>query len=65
MAKHIDNEVKKTIKIIIQHAKFVSFTCGDLHGYCKLGKYMCINTFYKINVAWRWNMCFLDLKLIV
>jgi hypothetical protein len=26
MAKHIDNEVKKTIKIIIQYAKFVSLT---------------------------------------
>jgi hypothetical protein len=30
MAKHIDNEMKKTIQIIIQYANFVSITCGEV-----------------------------------
>jgi len=30
MVKQIDNEMKKTIKIVIQNAKFVLFTCDEV-----------------------------------
>jgi hypothetical protein len=30
MVKHIENEVKKAIKIIIQNAKFISLTCDEV-----------------------------------
>jgi hypothetical protein len=30
MAKHIDHEVRKTTKVVVQNAKFISFTCDEV-----------------------------------
>jgi hypothetical protein len=55
MAEHIDHELRKAIKVVIQNAKFVSLTCDEaismdnaswasVHGYilCRIGvAYLC------------------------
>jgi len=30
MVEHIENEVKKVIKIVVQNAKFISLTCHEI-----------------------------------